>query len=438
MNIRKLSYTLLLAGCCLLAASCSGDDPSPVDPSPAKPVGSRASLSVKSRSGETTSNELINSWWIAFVDHNGTVSSIISRDASLSTAVEREEFNVELPDGTYTAYAFANITPQQLSDEAGVTFTVGQKVASDIMSKAWKLMPNNPDKSTFLPMSGFKEVTVSSSRTTPAIEIEVVRMLAKVEFTFSNRSQKAITVNSISFGPLATGAVGLLPDYSKLGDKPVLLSGLGSEDVAYSFPGEAAARTLAAGKDNGLTDYFYVRESDAANPATSGLFHIKVNITREGQAEELLYALTDELTYINRNDYVQIPITFTDYVFDVDVLFYPPIGGYPAVLTEKRDEEFHITFGTRGKFAVRPLIREAAEGSPYLMPDQFTVTATVVSDPANILKSPVLSYDPVAGELTGELTSATGRAEVKLQVTFSDGTAQRQYEKTVYIIRANK
>ncbi len=436
MNLKKLSYILISTACSLLPVSCSDSGPAEQEPQH-----TRAALSVRSCAGETLpDNELINTWWIAFVDKYGVVSAVVSRDAALKTAVESEEFDVELPAGSYTAYAFANITPQQLKDNTGVSFSIGSAVDADLMSKVWKQMPNNWDKNKPLPMSGFRTVTISKSQPSVPVAIEVVRMLGKVKFTFSNSSQKKITVNSITLGPLATGDVRLFPDYASLGKQPVLLSGLGSENVTYRFSGTDAERTLAVGAENALADFFYVRESDVTESFPSGHFFITVNITREGQTEEQLYALTEELTYINRNDYIDIPITFTDYVFDVDILFYPPIGGYPAALLEKRDDAFYATFGTRGKFTVRPLIREAAEGSAYLQPSQYTLVVTETSDPVGILKPPALTVDPVTGELTGELTSNIGCAVVKLSVNVKNptGSVAHIYNKTIYIIRANQ
>jgi len=434
MNFRKLSYILICGVCSLLTAACSDDEPAA-----SEPLTTRAMLSLRASEGERTANELINSWWIAFVDKNGVVSAIVSRDAALMTAVESETFEVKLPAGSYTAYAFANITQQELSDQAGVTFTIGHAVDAELMSKVWKEMPNNWDKNKPLPMSGFKPVTISTSQPATPLVIEVIRMVGKVEFTFSNNSGKAIVVNSVSFGPLAKGGVYLFPDYEKLGAAPVMLPELGSEDITYSFAGDAAARTVAAGASDALSDFFYVRESDITGASPNDHFYVGVNITRQGQAEERLYAITEELTYINRNDYIHIPITFTDYVFDVDILFYPPIGGYPAVITEDREEAFYATFGTRGKFVLRPLIREATDGSAYLQPSQYTLTINSVSDPDRILASTDFAVDPLTGELTGELTSGVGRAVVKLSVQVnSDAAVKPTYTKTIYIIRAKK
>lgn len=442
MTIKKISYILTLVTCCLLVASCS--DSAPDEPTPA-PTGARASLSVKSRAGETLpDNELINTWWIAFADQSGVVRAIVKRDASLKTAVEREEFDVEIPAGTYIAYAFANITPDELTTEAEVTFTKGAAVDADVMSKIWKVMPNNWDKNKPVPMSGYKTVTISKQQPATPIAIEVVRMVGKVEFTFSNNSQKNITVNSVTFGPLATGAIPLFPDYAKLaepgnpdkpGSRPTLLEGLGSESVSYDFAGDAAARTLAVGAKDALTDFFYVRESDVSGNQPYGKFHIAVNITREGQTEERLYALTEELSYINRNDYITIPITFTDYFFEVDILFYPPIGGYPAVETGDIDDVFYAKFGTRGKFVIRPLIHESGK---YLQPSQYTLSVDEVSDPSGILTSTTFDVDPLTGELKGELKSNTGTATVKLSATVNQGrNVTYTNTKTIYIIRAN-
>lgn len=436
MSIRKLTYILFFVTCCLATTSCS--DTEPAEPTPA-PVSARASVSVKLRGETLPANELINTWWIAFADKNGVVRSIVKRDAALTTAVEREEFDVELPSGTYTAYAFANITPEELTAEAGVTFTLGKAVDADIMTKVWTVMPNNRDKTKPLPMSGFKSVTIAGTQPDPLIAIEVVRMVGKVELTFSNKSQKNLTVNSVVFGPLATGAIKLFPDYTTLGSVPMLVEGLGSESVQYNFAGSPADRTLAVGAENAFTDFFYVRESDVRSNQPHGKFHIAVNIMREGQSEERLYALTEELSYINRNDYITIPITFTDYAFDVDILFYPPIGGYPAVETEDTDDVFYATFGTRGKFVLRPLIRDGYDSGQYLQPSQYTLTVDEVSDPSGILTSTNFGQDPLTGELTGELTANAGTATVKLSAAIDQGAGVTYtYTKTIYIIRANK
>lgn len=438
MKIKGLIYSLLIVSCTLAVTSCAEADRDDTPAAPTEPV--RAAFSIKTRAAsDIPDNELIQTWWVAFVDQTGTVRAIISRDPSITTAVERDIFGVDIPDGAYTAYAFANITASTLEEKTGITFETGKPAPSDIKTREWNLMPNNISKGEPIPMSGYKEIPSIKSQSGNAIEIEVVRMTAKVEFTFTNLTKKDITVNSITIGRMAKGSVFLLPDYSKLGQKPVLTDGLTTENVAYTLPGDAANRVVKADKGNSLTEFFYVRESNIEGQTPSNRFFVSVNITRDGMQEEQLYGLAQELSFINRNDYIQIPINFNDYVFDIDVLFYPPIGGYPAVLTEERDEEFYVTFGTRGKFSVRPIIRNADTGK-VLTPAQFTATVAPadIEDPNGILASATLAYDPVTGEFTGNLTSNTGVAKLKMNVVMADDATARTITKTVYIIRENK
>ena len=64
--------------------------------------------------GETaaTGPELINSWWVAFVDRHGEVAKIATGTPANPTSMDI--INTILPAGSYTAYAFANITQEEL------------------------------------------------------------------------------------------------------------------------------------------------------------------------------------------------------------------------------------------------------------------------------------------------------------------------------------
>lgn len=421
-------HTTILFFSLLFLASCSEDE------TPAASSETRFSISVKSPGVPTDpsgDNEKINTWWIALVSSNGTVRAILERPAGLTAAVEEETINAEIPTGRYTAYAFANITKDELQSKTGITFTTGQAAPTDaqLSSAAWN-MPNNSYKDQNIPMSGRQEITITG-HVNESFAIEVVRMLAKIEFAFSNNASKDITVNSVSFSPLNTGNIPLLPNYSTLEGAPVLLPDNGTEAITLNFSGDNAI-TLAAGANETKTEHFYARESLVQSQAT-GHFLVSVNISREGSSTNQLYSLTEQLTYINRNDYIRIPISFTDYLLDFDVLFYPPIGGYPAVINEKKDNEYYIKFGTQGKFVINPLIREASDGSAYLQPGQYTINIAVNQDGGIFTTYPAL--DENTGEITGELNSSTGTAEVKATISINNGTTTYQYERLIYIIR---
>lgn len=446
MGDKRMCHSILasaaFAALMLCSVSCSEDRP--------EGVTARAgfSISVQSRSeadpaGDT---EIINDWWMAFVTGSGedaVVMEVISRSEAGggSAPVESERFELDIAEGSYTVYAFANITPAELKTYSGLEFVKGSAAPAGRDNARWTGRLTLWDKSTAIPMSGRQDVVIRG-RVDESFAIEVVRMLAKVEFVFSNASSSDITVNSVSFGPLADGDVPLLPDYGNLGSAPEIYDGVKNETVSYSFE-DNPSRTLKVGASDALTGYFYVRESSAVYKGQdpdqytghpSGRFMVKVNVSRDGRDADDMYALTEDLTYINRNDYIRIPITFTDYVLSFDVLFYPPIGGYPAVTSEQRGEEYYITLGTPGRFVINPLLRKATE-TDYMAHGEYTIEVTDISDPGGILeKKP--SYDAATGEIIGDAGGNTGTAEVKVRVTvYQTSVVSYTYDRTIHIIR---
>ena len=377
-------------------------------------------------------NELINGWWIAFVDKNDKVAALFKSKDGL-TACSEDEVEGLLPTGNYTAYAFANVTPEELKRRTGLEFMEDSQSPKldDIRGIKWTNLENG--FSGNIPMCGWKEINVRGT-VEEKFAIEVVRMLGKVEFSFANRSSKDISLKEITFGPLNTGDVVMMPDYNKLatpnsdGMKPELLSGTGTENYSYKL--SENGMTLTAGVENGGRAHFYVRESVADSHPT-GHFHFSLKISREGNEEELLYALTDNLTYINRNDYILIPVNFHDYSFKPEVLFYPPIGGYPPVVSEDKNDEYYIKFGTGGFFEITPRVYE--DGDTELARGSYTVAFGTPSGADIFTKKP--SIDTTTGEITGELSSATGTAVIPIAVTVSEDSNNVTFTRNLYIIR---
>ena len=146
------------------------------------------------------------------------------------------------------------------------------------------------------------------------------------------------------------------------------------------------------------------------------------------------YAIANELQYINRNDHIIIPIEVTDWIIEVDVRFYPPIGGYPAVITEDKNREYYITFGTEGWFEIETRVRYAAPGSPWLEKGKYQVALRDA-----ITGDPIFEQAPAiiaTGEITGRLNTSTGSAKVPVAITVhQDGKPDMSYLKTITIIK---
>lgn len=423
MKYLTLNFILFLAAC-LTLGSCSGDD------APGPETGKQHTLTMTIGSRDfapTADNELINSWWMAFVAPDGTVVETIDRSEAFdtkgqrlpSTPVERETFNVTLHDGTYKVYAFANFTGSSPSSNIwGIT--KGAKMP-DLSSSTWATGIGSDSN---IPMTGFITITV------PAVEsqnimVEVVRMFAKLQFDLRSSSSKAKKVTGIRVLNASTSKVRLLPDYS-------LLNGL-----APSLPADATSTTLDYGNldiDLNAKDYplsRYVFESNAAAHPT-GHYVLEFDIRKEGSpGTETITSLAYQLDHITRNDYVRIPVTFTDWELRLNVRFYPPIGGYPAVIVDSNGDEFYARFGTSGYFEIIPDLRDSDTGV-VLEKNKFSVAATVDSG------GEIFSLAPEwkSGEIVGELAeSKTGTAVIDLRITVTDDALKQTFTRKLYIIR---
>lgn len=441
MKVTNLLHTavaaMLLATTGWGCSSSSTDEGDPVVP--ADGAASRVEVYMATGSAVAaddaidSDDELMHTWWVAFVNGRNEVERIVSRDPSQTGAVSEDRFSLELPNGIYRVYAFANITPAQLRQAAGVEFVEGE--AAPAMSAAqWSIdlnewPANAPETFTAaLPMTGYLadlQVAQSSS-----CEIEVVRLVAKVRFDIiDNTVASTANVNSVTISPVTVGPCPLLPDYTKLGGLyvPASPEGLTYRELTLAF---------AEGQTSAWT---YLRESAAADglpaPNPTGRFRLRVSVSRNGAPATDYFALTEELPALSRNDYVTIPLMLTDYILDVDVSFYPPIGGYPAVVVDELGDYYTITFGSTGYFSITPYVYDAAgaaNGQP-LSPETIAVTA--VSDPDGIFATPP-DYNPSDGEIVGELGTNAGTAQVDLAVTVRQTPAvDYTFTRTIRIIR---
>lgn len=441
MRRNTIKHFMLAFLTTVIAASCSEDNTDDQE-SDGKTVtvgmiiGTRATGTPEAAQANV---EKIHSWWVAFVDKNGIVRHVESRPAALTSYVDEERVEMNLPTGTYTLYAFSNITPEELKSQTNIEFIVGNVYPPAVESAVYALaMPWAQDKD--LPMSGKQKVTVTG-RTNEVFSIEVVRMLAKMEVRYTNESRKKITINSLKLSQPETDNVPLQPNYTYLesgwdSDVPCK-----ARDYVRPYASLLAAAPVldeyTGGSAKGYNDIFYVRESQA-NYNVTGRYLMAVNITREdGHPEDLLFALTKDLRSIYRNDHIVIPIILSDYQVSLDVNFYPPIGGYPAVITEESDEGFYCKFGTEGDFEIYPKVEDSYNGYALLYGTgnpKFTYSITAISDPSDIF-----STDPEVtstGEILGELSTNTGTAYVDVKITVSrTGVTDQIYDRRIYIIR---
>ena len=401
--------------------------------------------------------EKINDWWMVFVDKNGTVVKKIYRSGanqgnysgfeaaehSGTGAIEEETFSCDLPAGTYSVYAFANLNPSDLVKADNSVFDIEDNAdwESALLKQGLKLNLWGKDKN--VPMSGFLENITVSNRIEELFSIEVVRMVAKIEFQFINPTSTDITVESVSLDPITKTQVSLFPDYSVLATGAYTERiGADYEKIEYSFT--ESEKGVSANTSSPKSIYFYCNES-LSKRANEGRFTVGLKTKRGGQEAYDQYNVTSDIKgYINRNDWIVIPITLSDYAVKVNALFYPPIGGYPAIQSKTDiDGAYYFTFGTQGEFSINPYVVDLSKGpNAYLPANRYTIEigeiGYVEGSENMFTETPTLST--VTREIIGTLGEAEGTACIPLTIKVKDGgTSDKEtvYSRVIYIIRKN-
>lgn len=422
-------YTLLVVA---LLTACTSDD---VEREKAEGEMTHVGMTIGTRAATgtpetaTVDKELIGSWWVVFVNRAGNVQKIVDRPVALTTYVEEEKVELDIPVGTYTLYAFANISKSVLKTKTGLTFTEGAACPADIDSKTFELTNGN-GYTGYIPMTGTQSVAVTG-RANQTFSIEVVRMLAKMEFRFTNESGKQITVNSVNIQQNQTLDVPLLPNYGWLDSGWPFASG-SRGDYKHTFSTKPVIAKKTVSKTDMKSASFYMAESQADDKTPYQSYLMTLNVQRDSDpAEDLLFALDNtKIQTIYRNDHVIIPLTIGDYEVGLDVIFYPPIGGYPPVMT-KNDNEFYVTFKTQGEFEIKPTIINMMTSTPVYYPGWTIESINVVSGSSIFTTAP---HD-VSGEILGRVNTNEGTAVVDVEIKVT--ATSQVYTRRIYIIRKN-
>lgn len=465
--------TLLIASALTMAlamGSCSSED-APADPD--AEYGKPAEVTVKIEAapmavtditgsgvggtylpaGSELDNEKIHAWKLFFVDKNNVVRRIVT-GGSADRAVRSDSVRTTLHTGVYTVYAIANNI-----DGSGKIYNApdfgglseGSIWAPGNDPTALIYNTNTNPQNFVTPITGKRKITVTG-RVDEVHEIEMIRTHARLELTFANKSASHVRIDNIHFGEIYDKP--RLPLFRDPVKQPLPPSIESAETTYYNFPitddnSYFRRDRMAPGTEykDGTHANVYLAEG-RPNENHAGAYAVRVYMTRSSDAngtanvrKDTLTVLTskDVIPYINRNDYIQIPIAITDWIVDYDVQFYPPIGGYPAVEQLNKDKECFFIFKSAGKFAIIPKIRNAASGSAYLLPSQYSITLTPLSVTDGLFEA-APAQDPVTHEIVGELgqTVSAGRASYRIDVNIPapDGSGTTlSYSRTIIIIR---
>ena len=280
------------------------------------------------------------SWHVILVDAS---NKVVFKKSSTTVANDNAEIdivaeNLELAAGTYTAYSFANIPvsslPAAINKEVGAEFSSADVTA--LANATYTVNGNGftPSSNQGIPMSNKQTLNITASDTEK--DLIVIRMLAKMEVCFDNKTGAEATVQSFTISDITTNAA----DNLKL--LPSLTSGANTMDAVHgdiqpNLNTSATAsdymvevnKTIANNAKETVT--FYINES--ATPSNEDkLFYLTVKMNNT----DYRYALINQKgktedddnawDYIARNDYRILPIVLDEYKLELIPYDFPPIG----------------------------------------------------------------------------------------------------------------
>lgn len=464
-NMAKIYYYICIWAVCLLAACSAGDEATsfPGQADAENRVGVTLQLSaLSSQTSQSSRSSLTRAWetdtealpeemmksWFVVVVQNGTIEKIITSNFQSSvTEVEKDQVFVKLNTGATTFYSFANIKPEDIGLNA-IT-SVGQQLPAGFDEKTYQMNGNSklfhlsmtPEFQNGYPMSNKQTVDVVDNQ--QVINLEVIRMVAKVQLSISNATDHDIVLKSITLSDVTLNGnrnIKLLPNVDSANKlKGVnLVDGvakgtitLEADDINGITIGEGATQTACFYMNESLVDK---REDGGNRYFILSLTTVDATTSTTSTTSNQRYAMLS-WNEIRRNDYLKIPIKLEDYQIRWKVEAFSPIGVLPKVTDDGKN--LSLDFGYYGEFHIKPeVIKLSRTGSQTLSVSQWQMGTDATgsdgwalqeqnpegADGVNIFdRSP--AWVPSAYRLEGEMGNRTGSAiyTMKIKVKEQNG-----------------
>lgn len=307
--------------------------------------------------------EMMHNCFVVIVQ-NGKIQSIVQRD--FTEEVEQTSLKAKAELGNATFYSFANITPAEL----GITMTT---TPAEIESKYYKVEGNTAQLSAKgIPMSNKQTVNITSKK--QQVDLEVIRMMAKVELNFTNDTGYDLSIKSVKLTDITDNAannVSLLPMKDASGNVvPNINDAATYKDYTVSIGGTSGTQVKNGGT---LQTTFYVNESVARNPK---YFVLSIN-TDKGTVTNRI-AMT-EWSKIARNDYLVIPVKLVDYRIELEPQVFTAIGVIPELKYD--GDRITATFKSYGEFHLKLHVIKRSDNTEL---NNWTINGitTLEADPA--------------------------------------------------------
>lgn len=451
----KIYYYICIWAVCLLAACSAGDDATsfPGQADAENRVGvtlqlsalssqtSQSSRSSLTRAGwetdtEAWPGEMMKSWFVVVVQ-DGMIEKIITSDLKSGvTEVEKDQVFVKLNTGATTFYSFANIKPKEIGLNASTS--VGQQLPTDFDEQTYQMDGNSklfrqrmiPDLPDGYPMSNKQVVNITDNQ--QVINLEVIRMVAKVQLSITNATDHAINLKTITLSDVTQNDnqnIKLLPNVDSNNQLQVNLANSAKKGTIKLTAAENDGITIGEGATQKAC--FYMNESLVDKGEDGGNRYFILSLTTVDATTSTTsnnrYAMLS-WNEIRRNDYLKIPIKLEDYQIKWTVEAFSPIGVLPKVTDD--GENLSLDFGYYGEFHIKPeVIKLSRTGSQTLSVSEWQMGTDATgsdgwklkeqnpegADGVNIFDSSP-AWVPSAYRLEGEMGNRTGSAIYTMKI----------------------
>ena len=459
MNSPLLKYNqLLIAMLLALLSSCEADNYEDQDNKKEPQVLNNLSFAISRGLSFTDVNandkEWIFDWHIVVVDHKGKIEVVMNRkkfkdDANnylIEPSIGIEEEVVNTSNSDYNSYFDSNLSPTTPKVYEGVKHiyvfanmdipvefaTEGNYINEETAKSITATVPGNgfDPSANHIPMSNVVIVTLDNT-SNQRVDLPLVRMLAKVQFTFRSLATSDITVEKIVMNHVNTNTANNIYLLANLDDnsRPFVPG----TSTYGSFDFETPSISVPVGN---TTDphIFYLNES--AEPISETIGFTLTTKRDDRSSTEFRYALTQAYG-LSRNTFLKIPVTLTDYEFNPQIDFYPPIGGYgEATVISEPGEVFFVRVTSGGQFILRPRLYNAATNTP--IPDNdlnLSITRSVISG-SDILRTE-LTYNQVDGWWEA-MIDGTKQGRILFTLTYTvtlEGGTTVTLQRKIYVIK---
>ena len=366
--MKKISL-LILSIIATLALCCCSSDPTIETIDNGKPVNvrinisasvggtvSRGSGSLEWTDANAEKGEMMNNCFTIIVQ-GGIIKNLLVSENYTEEKSWVGTLTAKIEPGETTFYSFANIKPEDVGIDSNIDYsTTNTSLPTGFDTKLYTVKGNVLTAADFpngIPMSN--KQTIEIKKTTTDVDLEVIRMVAKVKLMITNDTPNDIKLKSVSLTDITkneTNNLYLLPGKDNgTAVEPNLNPSASKQDYVINLAPEMA---VEAKTTTPKIISFYVNESVAENP---NYFVIGVKTDR---ATMNLRAALSKWNTISRNDYLVIPIKLNDYRVRFKVEQFTAIGVLPEV--EQNDEKLTIRFKSYGEFHLIPSVVRLSDG----------------------------------------------------------------------------